>query len=62
MPELSPEQLQIIRQKVHERRLIDAIRLYRLFTGVGLYEAKEVITQMFHEDPLQPNPLTESDS
>jgi len=32
--------------------MIEAVATYRLLTGAGLLEAKEVITQMFHEDPL----------
>lgn len=49
---LSPDQENKIRELVHDRRMIQAMATYRLFTGVGLREAKEVITTMFHDDPL----------
>lgn len=51
--------MQKIRELVHERKTIDAIREYRIATGVGLAEAKDVITIMFHNDPLgSPLPIT----
>ena len=59
MPDLTPDQMQKIRELVHERKMIDAIRKYRIMTGVGLAEAKEVIGVIFHNDPLgSPLPIT----
>jgi len=61
MPDLTPEQTQKIRELVHERKMIEAIATYRRFTGVGLGEAKDIITIMFHNDPLgSPPPIPQT--
>ena len=52
MPDLNPQQLYEIRILVHQRRIIDAIKAYRVITGAGLAEAKSAVEVMFHEDPL----------
>lgn len=49
MSDLSPEQTQKILELINERRMIEAIAKYRLFTNVGLHEAKEAVTTMFHD-------------
>jgi ribosomal protein L7/L12 len=46
MPDLSDEQIQSIQNEVAARRLIEATRLYRQYTGVGLAEAKQAVEQM----------------
>ena len=62
MLDLSPEQKQKILELVHDRRMIEAIKTYRLFTGVGLGEAKDVITMILHNDPLgSPPPVLQDD-
>ncbi len=42
----TPEQLQEIRRMIRDNRKIEAIRLYREATGLGLKEAKEAIEEM----------------
>lgn len=37
-----------VRSLVNEKKLIEAIRLYRRDTGVSLYEAKQVIDHLRH--------------
>ena len=52
MPDLIPEQMQEIRELVRARKMIEAVKAYRVATGVGLAEAKHAIDVMFHKDPL----------
>ena len=52
MTGISTEQERKIRELIDQRRMIDAIKLYREATGVGLKEAKDAITEMWHGKPL----------
>ncbi len=61
MFDLSPDQEQKIRELVHDRRMIEAMATYRLFTGVGPRESKEAITILFHDDPLGAPPPIQSE-
>src|SRR5688500_19347891 len=46
MPGLTPDQVQKIHRMLHDKQVIQAIRLYREATGVGLAEAKEAVEEM----------------
>lgn len=61
MDGISPQQEEQIRELIDQRRMIDAIKLYREVTGVGLKEAKDAVTEMWHGKPLQA-PLIPSES
>ena len=54
MPSLRPDQVQNIHKLLHEKRLIDAIKLYREITGVGLAEAKEAVEEMAVDESIKP--------
>ena len=43
MPELTDDQIQAIATEIAAGRTINAIKLYREFTGLGLAEAKAAI-------------------
>lgn len=62
MFDLSRNQEEQIRELVHERRIIQSIATYRLFTGVGLRDAKEIIATFFHDDPLGSPPPVSQDT
>ena len=46
MSGLTPDQVQKIHQLLHAKQIIQAIRLYREATGVGLAEAKQAVEEM----------------
>jgi ribosomal protein L7/L12 len=46
MPELTPEQREQVERAMAEDRKIEAIKLYREFTGAGLAEAKDAVERM----------------
>ena len=54
MPGLSPDQVQEIHKLLHDKQLIQAIRLYREATGVGLAEAKEAVEEMARNEFTKP--------
>ena len=54
MPGLRPDQVQKIHALLHEKRLVDAIKLYREVTGVGLAEAKEAVEEMAVNEATKP--------
>ena len=56
MANLSDEQLEAILAKVCDRRMIEAIKLYREFTGAGLAEAKAAVEQLSAQDAGERGP------
>ncbi|MBV6451348.1 MAG: 50S ribosomal protein L7/L12 [Anaerolineales bacterium] len=68
MPNLQPQHVQEIHQLLEERKVIEAIKVYREATGVGLAEAKRAIETMFQNEIMKPpadvrsydNPVLES--
>lgn len=68
MPSLRPDQVQEIHDLIHQKQIIQAIKLYREVTGVGLAEAKEAIEEMASDEFSKPasgardldNPVLES--
>ena len=68
MPGLRPDQVQEIHDLIHQKQIIQAIKLYREVTGVGLAEAKEAIEEMASDEFSKPasgardldNPVLES--
>ena len=54
MPSLTPEQVQQIHEFLHNRQVIQAIKVYREATGVGLAEAKEAVEEMAHNEWTKP--------
>src|SRR5262249_28275529 len=46
MPNLSDDQLESIRGQIRAEELIEAIKLYRTYTGAGLAEAKAAVEQI----------------
>jgi ribosomal protein L7/L12 len=57
MTDISSQQEAQIRELIGQRRMIDAIKLYREATGVGLKEAKDAVTEMWHGRPVHPPPM-----
>ena len=57
MNSISPQQEEQIREMINQTRMIDAIKLYREATGVGLKEAKDAVTAMWHGEPLKAPPI-----
>ena len=68
MPGLRPDQVQEIHKLLHERKVIQAVKLYREATGVGLAEAKSAVEEMARNEYTKPpddvrdmdNPVLES--
>jgi ribosomal protein L7/L12 len=54
MPGLTPDQVQKIHKLLHDKQFIQAIRLYREATGVGLAEAKEAVEEMARNEFTKP--------
>jgi ribosomal protein L7/L12 len=54
MPGLRPDQVQKIHQLIEEKKLIQAIALYREVTGVGLAEAKQAVEEMVRDEYTKP--------
>lgn len=46
MPGLTPDQVQTIHQLLHDKQLLQAIKVYHDATGVSLAEAKEAVERM----------------
>ena len=57
MNSISPQQEEQIKEFIDQRRMIDAIKLYREATGVGLKEAKDAVTEMWHGKSVQSPPI-----
>jgi len=68
MPGLRPDQVQKIHEYLHDQQVINAIKLYREATGVGLAEAKDAVEEMARNEYTKPpdgvrdrdNPVLES--
>ncbi|HEY7118255.1 MAG TPA: hypothetical protein VH475_16830 [Tepidisphaeraceae bacterium] len=60
MPQLSDEQLRSIMDEVRAGRLIQAIKLYRQYTGAGLAQAKRAVEQLAAGQRLDPDAQTPS--
>jgi ribosomal protein L7/L12 len=56
MADLSDEQLQSIQSELRAGRKIQAIKLYREFTGTGLAEAKDAVDMMTPQDAVAAGP------
>jgi ribosomal protein L7/L12 len=54
MPGLTPEQVQKIHKQLHDRQLIQAVKIYRDATGVSLAEAKEAVEEMARNEYAKP--------
>ena len=54
MPGLTPDQVQQIHNLLHERKMIQAVRLYHDATGVSLAEAKESVEAMARNEFTKP--------
>jgi len=54
MPGLRPDQVQQIHEYIHNQQIINAIRLYRAATGVGLAEAKDAVESMARGEAVKP--------
>lgn len=55
MPALRPDQIQKIHKYIHDQQLINAIKLYREATGVGLAEAKQAVEEMARDEFTKPS-------
>jgi ribosomal protein L7/L12 len=68
MPGLQPHQVQEIHELIHAKQIIQAIKLYREATGVGLAEAKQAVEEMARDEYMkapagvrdQDNPVLEA--
>lgn len=54
MPGLTPDQVQKIHRLLHDRQLIQAVRLYHEATGVSLAEAREAVEEMARNERTKP--------
>lgn len=54
MPGLTPDQVQRIHQLLHDRQLIQAVKVYHDATGVSLAEAKEAVEEMARNEFTKP--------
>ena len=54
MPGLTPDQVQEIHKLLHDKQLIQAIKVYRDATGVSLAEAKEAVEEMARNELTKP--------
>lgn len=54
MPALTPDQVQKIHKLLHDKQLLQAIKVYRDATGVGLAEAKEAVEAMARNEYSKP--------
>jgi ribosomal protein L7/L12 len=54
MPGLTPDQVQKIHKLLHDKQLLQAIKVYREATGVGLAEAKEAVEAMARNEYSKP--------
>ena len=54
MPGLTPDQVQKIHKLLHDRQLIQAVKLYHDVTGVSLAEAREAVEAMARNEFTKP--------
>jgi ribosomal protein L7/L12 len=54
MPGLTPDQVQKIHTLLHDKKLLQAVKLYHDATGVSLSEAKEAVEQMARNEFSKP--------
>lgn len=54
MPGLTPEQVQKIHKLLHDRQLIQAVKVYHDATGVSLSEAKAAVEEMARNEYTKP--------
>lgn len=54
MPGLTPDQVQKIHKLLHDRQLIQAIKVYHDATGVSLAEAREAVEEMARNELTKP--------
>lgn len=54
MPGLQPHQVQEIHELIHAKQIIQAIKVYREATGVGLAEAKQAVEEMAMDEAGKP--------
>jgi ribosomal protein L7/L12 len=54
MPGLTPEHVQKIHKLLHDRQLIQAVKVYRDATGVSLAEAKRAVEEMARNEFTKP--------
>ena len=54
MPGLTPDQVQNIHKLLHDRQLLQAVKVYRDATGVSLAEAKEAVEEMARNEYSKP--------
>lgn len=55
MPGLRPDQVQNLHDLIHERQILQAIKVYREATGVSLAEAKQAIEKMARNEFTKPS-------
>jgi ribosomal protein L7/L12 len=54
MPGLTPDQVQKIHQLLHDKQLLQAVKVYRDATGVSLAEAREDVEEMARNEYAKP--------
>jgi ribosomal protein L7/L12 len=54
MPDLTPDQVQKIHQLLHDKQVLQAIKLYREATGASLAEAKQAVEEMAFVEATKP--------
>jgi ribosomal protein L7/L12 len=54
MPGLTPDQVQKIHKLLHDKQMLQAIKVYRDATGLGLAEAKEAVEAMARNEYSKP--------
>ena len=54
MPGLTPDQVQKIHKLLHDKQLIQAVKLYHDATGVSLAEAREAVEEMARDEFTKP--------
>lgn len=60
MPGLTPDQVQKIHQLLHDKQLIQAVKVYHDATGVSLAEAKKAIEEMARNESAKLPSRTQS--
>jgi ribosomal protein L7/L12 len=54
MPGLTPDQVQKIHKLLHDKQLIQAVKVYRDATGASLSESKEAVEEMARNELTKP--------
>ncbi len=54
MPGLTPDQVQRIHELLHDKQLIQAVKVYHDATGVSLAEAREAVEEMARNEYAKP--------